>query len=722
VGDSFQITVGGQFLDGINAAHFSGKGVRATLVQYTKPLTQQQFNRLREQLSELLDRRATAMKMAYRPAAALPASKPSTRPTWTANDDKTIAEIRAKLATFVRKPSSPAIAEQVVIKIEIAADADVGEHDLRLITPNGLTNPLVFCVGQLAEFTEGEGKGAAMSETSVTIPAVMNGQIMPGDVDRYRFQAKRGQHLVVTTAARSLVPYLADAVPGWFQATLALYDAKGVELAYDDDFRFDPDPVLYYVIPSDGEYVVEIKDAIYRGREDFVYRITVGEMPFVTSIFPLGGPAGAKTNIELRGWNLATPTFTMDAKDKSPGVYPVAAHRGGRVSNQALFAVDSLPELAEKEPNDKPGQAQSVTLPVIVNGRIGKPGDTDVYRFDGNAGDAIVAEVQARRLNSPVDSVVEITDASGHRVAFNDDQEDKGAGLQTHHADSRVATTLPSSGTFYLRLEDAQHGGGAEYAYRLRISPPQPDFALRIEPSGITARAGSTIPLTVYALRKDGFSGPIELSFKDAPAGFVFSGARVPPGQDQVTLTLTVPNTVPEQLLTLSVVGRARIGEREVVHDAVATDLMMQAFAYLHLVPAQELLVDVTAARRTFRSPFPVRPTPTAKIPAGGTVAAHVSVPQASFFGKLHIQLSEAPEGVSIQSFSATREGIDLVLRGDASKLKPGTQGNLIVTMAVERGTSPSQKKAAAPARPPVGYMPAIPFEVVTGPGERLPR
>ena len=53
-----------------------------------------------------------------------------------------------------------------------------------------------------------------------------------------------------------------------------------------------PIPVLYYEIPADGEYVVEIKDAIYRGREDFVYRITIGELPFVTSIFPLGGPAG----------------------------------------------------------------------------------------------------------------------------------------------------------------------------------------------------------------------------------------------------------------------------------------------------------------------------------------------------------------------------------------------------------------------------------------------
>ena len=49
---------------------------------------------------------------------------------------------------------------------------------------------------------------------------------------------------------------------------------------------------------------VEIRDSIYRGREDFVYRVTLGELPFVTSIFPLGGPAGTQTTVELTGWNL----------------------------------------------------------------------------------------------------------------------------------------------------------------------------------------------------------------------------------------------------------------------------------------------------------------------------------------------------------------------------------------------------------------------------------
>ena len=96
---------------------------------------------------------------------------------------------------------------------------------------------------------------------------------MPGDVDRYRFTAAQGQQLVAVVCARELMPYLADAVPGWFQAALTLYDAQGHEVAYGDDYRFHPDPVIHFKIPADGEYVIEIRDAIYRGREDFVYRV-----------------------------------------------------------------------------------------------------------------------------------------------------------------------------------------------------------------------------------------------------------------------------------------------------------------------------------------------------------------------------------------------------------------------------------------------------------------
>jgi hypothetical protein len=596
-GTTFQVAISGQYLDGVTDVDICGGGIKATVLEHVKPLNGKQIALLRDRLKEL-----QGMMNSEKPSepniATAPDANAAINPEPKMDKkalQKEMTEIKEKLANPKnRNRDNPQLAEDVTIRVVVAPDAEPGERELRLKTALGLSNPLTFYVGRLPEYTEKEPKNSTTEAgMSITLPAIVNGQILPGDVDRFRFQARKGQQLVASVSAQELLPYLADAVPGWFQATLALYDAKGNELAYDDDYRFHPDPVLYYDIPKDGEYTIEIRDSIYRGREDFVYRIALGELPFVTSIFPLGGPTGTQTTVEMKGWNLPAGGMTMDARDKKPGTYPLFVCREERISNRVPFAVDTLPECLEQEPNYSQGSAQPVSLPIIVNGRIDQPGDVDVFRFEGRDGNEIVAEVYARRLDSPLDSVLKLTDANDHQIAFNDDYEDKGAGLTTHQADSRLSVTLPANGTYYLHISDAQHKGGEAYSYRLRISPPQPDFELRVVPSSINARAGATVPITIYALRKDGFSDNIALTLKDAPRGFKLSGGKVPANQDQVRLTLTVPPTPSEEPISLRLEGRAIIQGREVVHPAVPAEDMMQAFIYRHLVPAKDLKVAV---------------------------------------------------------------------------------------------------------------------------------
>jgi hypothetical protein len=136
----------------------------------------------------------------------------------------------------------------------------------------------------------------------------------------------------------------------------------------------------------------------------------------------------------------------------------------------------------------------------------------------------------------------------------------------------------------------------AEFAYRLRISHPQPDFELRVVPSSINIRAGSTTPIAVYALRRDGFAGAIALHLKGAPPGFALDGAVIPAGQDNVRLTLTAPPARIEKPFEVTLDGAAEIQGREVHRTAVPAEDMMQAFFYRHLVPEREVLVQMTAA------------------------------------------------------------------------------------------------------------------------------
>jgi hypothetical protein len=350
---------------------------------------------------------------------------------------------------------------------------------------------------------------------------------------------------------------------------------------------------------------------------------------------------------------------------------------------------------------------------LIVNGRIDQPGDWDVFCFECRAAGQIFAEVKARRLNSPLDSVLKLTDASGRQLAVNDDHEDRGAGLTTHHADSRLSVTIPENGLYYLHLGDTQHKGGAAYAYRLHVNAQRPDFDLRVVPASINALAGTTVPITVYALRKDGFSDDIQLELKDAPNGFTLSGAWVPAGQDKVRLTLTVPSMAPEEPVSMRLEGRAMIGGREIRRQAVPAEDMMQAFIYRHLVPAEDWMIAVTGGRR-FRAPLRLFDREPVELPAGGTARVRLSAPRAPFLDQVQLALSDPPEGIAIQGMSRVVGGVAIDLQADAEKVQPGLKGNLLVNAFIERtfgragGTQPGNKR-----RIPIGTLPAIPFEIV---------
>ena len=112
---------------------------------------------------------------------------------------------------------------------------------------------------------------------------------------------------------------MADAVPGWFQAAaLTLRDPSGRELAFAGSYRFQQDPVWHYEIPRDGRYVIEIADSVFRGREDFVYRLALGELPLVAGPFPWAA-AGKETNPETPRLEPARPTLAEHGRGKPPG-------------------------------------------------------------------------------------------------------------------------------------------------------------------------------------------------------------------------------------------------------------------------------------------------------------------------------------------------------------------------------------------------------------------
>ncbi len=732
-GSTFVVELGGQALEGAANLYVRGGGVEATLLDYSRPLTPREFNQLRTELERLQEKRRVALGPSTNQVATSATNAPPA--TWTDADARRLAEIRRELAARApNRQANPALAEKVTFRVTLAPDAAPGAREIRLRTGAGLTPPLPFHIGTLPEVKEPEppvpggplpdggapplrrprpvpgAAGARPTPVPVDLPAVVNGRIRPGEVDRFRFAARRGQRLVLRAQARALIPYLADAVPGWFQAVLTLRDPAGNEVAWCDDYRLQPDPVILYEVPAEGTYTVEIRDALYRGREDFVYRLTLGEVPFVTGVEPLGAPVGQPRTLRLAGWNLPLDEVTVNLA--TPGIHRLSLPDAVNWLNEVRVAANSLPEVTEVEVNDSAGRAQSLNGPVVVNGRIERPGDADWFALNGRAGEVLVCEVLARRLGSPLDSRLVFPDAAGRELAVNDDQPDPGSGLDTHHADAYLRVSLPADGRYHVRLEDAQGKGGAEFGYRLRVSPPQPDFALRVGPSAINARAGATVPLTVWALRHDGFDGDIHLALADAPPGFQLSGAWVPAGQDKVRLTLTVPAEASSEPIPLRLEGRARVMGRELVRSVVPADERQQAFFYHHLVPAGELLVTVLesprpAPRVRLLSGAPVH------IPPGGTATVTLGVPFPRWAAQFQLELEDAPEGLVLAGTTPGRNGIQIHLRAEAGRLPPGRKGNLILTAHAPRANAATNRLSiAGTRRPPAAVLPAIPFEI----------
>jgi len=612
-GATFQVTLGGQDLDGASGAFVSGGGVKARLVEYNKYLGNQEVTLLNEQLREL---------------RTIPEKERS------ASVNDLIARLEKLIGDRPDRPANASIANLAILEITISPDAEAGDREIRLLTQRGISNPLVFNIGQIPEITapplptspqqvlgreeevirkkkrgkkneprgdmmmsgmmtmEGSGSPGALDdkEVRVNIPCTVNGQIYSGTIDRFRFEARKGQRLVIIVQARSLIPYLADAVPGWFQPVIALYNSQGKEVAYQDDFRFKPDPVILFEVPEDGEYMLAVFDSIYRGREDFIYRATIGEMPFVTGIFPLGGRIGSPCPVKLSGWNLAETNLTPDIKAAAPGIYQVAARgKDGFISNPMPYALDTLPECMEVSAGSAPESAQKLDLPVIVNGHLDKPGRPDVFRFEGRAGEEIVAEVTARRLDSPLDSTLKLADATGRCLAFNDDREDVGSGLNTHHADSYLRATMPSNGTYFLTLADAQQKGGMEYSYRLRVSAPRPDFSLRVVPASVNIRSNGSAQVTIHAIRHDAFKGNIRIALLNETNAFEIKWGELKGTQQviRVNIKTSLPST--GSPVKLIVAGQATIGGAKTVREAVPAEDRMQAFLWRHLVPAREL-------------------------------------------------------------------------------------------------------------------------------------
>jgi hypothetical protein len=154
--------------------------------------------------------------------------------------------------------------------------------------------------------------------------------------------------------------------------------------------------------------------------------VDAGALPYITQYFPLGVRAGETATVAVEGVNLGgirelkieAPKEAMEGK-----TVPITLKENAALPlNKVKLVVGGFPEVLEQEPNNSPAQAEAVTLPVTINGHIdggAKPGgvaDEDYFRFRASKGQRLTIDVEAARVGSPLDSVIEVLDAQGNAI------------------------------------------------------------------------------------------------------------------------------------------------------------------------------------------------------------------------------------------------------------------------------------------------------------------
>ena len=505
-------------------------------------------------------------------------------------------------------------------RLTIAGDAPLGIHHWRVWTSQGVTSALKFVVGELPEIVEEEIEGESIS-VPVTMPVTINGRIFPReDVDIWTFKAEAGESITCeVNAARLGYPLI---------ARLEVLDHDGRRIAEGTN-NLDGDARVRFQATQTGTYQLRIHDIRYVGSQSHVYRLTITQKPYVDAVYPLGGRAGTTVPFELTGQRvpqtpIKTALFSDASRKRSVPVIWKRFSIADEFTNPVLLHVDDLPEYLEPDVHTS-SSPNSVVLPAVLNGRIRRPGENDEWSFAGKQGELWHLDLMAARLDSPLDSVLILLDATGRELLR---AEDIGPG----ETDSRGVFTVPAEGIYTIRIADQfASRGGDRFAYRLRItSPPAPNFQIQVATDALTLNRGAEASLKVFAQRTGGFDGEISLHIDELPSGVSAASAAIGRDSSDTNWKFQADASAKIQLSHLRVRGEAIIDGQKVARHAMFP------------TPGREPPLDSVALLVALPTPFKYAGrTSIEYVPCGSSLQWHFRLDRGGFEGPIDIELAD---------------------------------------------------------------------------------
>lgn len=218
-----------------------------------------------------------------------------------------------------------------------------------------------------------------------------------------------------------------------------------------------------------------------------------GNSDLAGEVFDVGEPSPRRAPTEIpihypRQW-VGQIAVAADAP-VGAAYWDISCAAGGSTGTLP-FVVGNLPEFVESESNSTPESAETVALPITVNGQIHGERDLDYYRFHLDAGQVVYCEVLARRLGSRLEPAVALLNDAGEVLPYQED----------HLGDDPVlAFKAPSEGTYLLQIGNVSFHGSPAHVYRVNLT--HAPVAAAVYPIG--APAGQPTRFTFSVMSGDG--------------------------------------------------------------------------------------------------------------------------------------------------------------------------------------------------------------------------
>lgn len=444
--------------------------------------------------------------------------------------------------------------KEIKATFKISKDAQLGQHEFRLRTKNGMSKLWTFWVGPFPNLQEEEPNSSFEEAQPVPNEITVNGTITNEDVDYFEINATKGQRISVEIEAIRLSGAM-------FDPYVAILDAKRFELAASDDSELLlQDSTTSVLAPEDGIYRIEVRESSYRGGNNFHYRLHIGSFPRPLVVFPAGGQAGKSLSFEFIGDPKGKFKKTLTLPDDGSTSLAFHADENGSSSpSPNRILINSFPSIREQEPNPSIKEATNANayLPLAFDGVIEKDGDIDNFRFKAKKGDRFYIKAHARAVASPLDPVISLYQVEGgSRIRGNDDAN--------NGPDSLITQNFNKDAEYVIRISDHLGKGSPKHIYRIETIRLEPEFSASIPMFGNRdSQSRQMLPIprgnrvaTSLTLTKKNFTGELDFFVKNLPPGVSAEIPKAPSNFTSVPLLLKADSNASlcDRLLDLDII------------------------------------------------------------------------------------------------------------------------------------------------------------------------